>query len=362
MPYPAHFNDGNTTARLDAHVSLQNGELLIADMQGTVVARWPLGKIRSAGTGMPIRLQCGGDARLTLGDDDDGTWLTRQCPNLKRRTHAGPRWPVWLAAVILAAASVAGIFVYLLPSIAGTVARLVPVTLEQRIGTESRNQILAVLARLQKADGDFVCRNTAAQDILNKRAKELATVMDSPFALNVTVVRFPIANAITLPGGQVIILSGLLDEAKSGDEVIGVLAHEIAHVVRRDPLQVTLKQTGTALLVSLMIGDVFGGAVLAGSAQALIDSGYSRDAEAAADMLAVTALNQLGLTARPLADFVERMSKLNPVGALVPDFLSTHPSGAARHRDILAASQGAGRALSQYEWAAVKNMCGKKDG
>lgn len=359
MPYPAHFNDGNTTARLDAHVSIQNGELLIADVQGAVVARWPLGEIRSAGTGMPIRLQCRGDARLTLGGGDDGTWLTRHCPNLKQRNHFGPRWPVWLAAAILATASVAGIFVYLLPSIAGTVARLVPATLEQRIGAESRNQILAVLARLQKTGGDFVCRNTAAQDILNKRAKELAAVMDSPFALTVTVVRFPLANAITLPGGQIIILSGLLDDAKSGDEVIGVLAHEIAHVVRRDPLQVTLKQTGTALLVSLVIGDVFGGTLLAGSAQALIDSGYSRDAEAAADMLAVTALNQLGLTARPLADFVARLSKQGPAGEVIPDFLSTHPSGERRQQDILAASQAAGRALNQYEWAAVKAMCGK---
>lgn len=367
MPHPATFNDGKSTRRHDVVADIQNGELLIADIDGTVLTRWPLGDIRHATPGRtarPRRFQCAGmDTRLTLPDDDDGNWLTAMCPSLTGPMRHGPRWPVWVAAGIFAVASLAGIFIYLIPSIAGTVAHMVPAGLERRIGIESRDQMLALLGRLDKKNnGDIVCRDSVAQAILQKRADELSTVMESPFPLTVTVARFPIPNALTLPGGQIVILSGLLDDARNGDEVIGVLAHEIAHVVRRDPLQVTLKQTGTALLVSLIIGDVFGGAVLAGSAQALIDSSYSRDAEAAADMLAVTALNQLGLTARPLADFVDRMTKRNSVDALVPDFLSTHPSGAARHRDILAASQGAGRALSQYEWATIKGMCGKKDG
>jgi len=155
-------------------------------------------------------------------------------------------------------------------------------------------------------------------------------------------------------------LSGLLDQAKSGDEVIGVLAHEIAHVVRRDPMQVSIKQTGAALLVSLLIGDVFGGAALSGIASSVIESGYSRDAEAASDFLGVMALNQLGLTARPLADFMGRISQNDPVSDFIPDFLNTHPAGDDRRDAINALSQENGRAMSGYEWKTLKSMCEKQ--
>ena len=140
-----------------------------------------------------------------------------------------------------------------------------------------------------------------------------------------------------------------------------VLAHEIAHAVRRDPLQVSIKQTGAALLLSLMIGDVFGGAVISGLTSGLIESGYSRDAEAAADFIAVTALNQLGWTALPLADFVAGIDKESPLDTLVPSFLKSHPSGENRRRDIIALSQGAGRAVTGYEWKTLKSMC-RQDG
>ena len=177
------------------------------------------------------------------------------------------------------------------------------------------------------------------------------------FPIRVTLVRFPVVNALTLPGGEIIILSGLLDKAESGDAVIGVLAHEIAHAVRRDPLQVSIKQTGAALMVSLLVGDVFGGAALSGVASSLVENGYSRDAEAAADFLAVTAMNQLGLTAVPLGDFVAGMDRDNPLASVIPSFLNTHPSGENRRRDILALSQGHGRAMSSYDWRSLKNMC-----
>jgi len=181
--------------------------------------------------------------------------------------------------------------------------------------------------------------------------------MDSPFPVHVTVVRYPVANALTLPGGEIVILSGLLDKAESGDAVIGVLAHEMAHVVRRDPLQVSIKQTGSALLLSLVVGDVFGGTALSGITSGLIESGYSRDAEAAADFLAVTALNQLGWSALPLANFIAGMDKESPMAGIIPSFLNSHPSGDSRQRDIIALSQGVERSMSQYEWKTLKSMC-----
>jgi beta-barrel assembly-enhancing protease len=359
---PVTFNDGRTATRHEAYAGIDADHLLISDADGRALARWPLGDIRyvdPARRTPPVRLRCtGDDARLALAADDNGEWLTGVCPNLKKRDTGALRWPTWVAAGIFAAASMFGIFIYLLPGIASAVVKLIPTSLERSIGDQSRTQLLALLGQFRKDQQDkLVCTEPHAYGILNKRAQELATLMDSPFKVRVTVVRFPVVNALTLPGGEIVVLSGLLDKAQSGDAVIGVLAHEIAHVVRRDPLQVSIKQGGSALLLSLMVGDVFGGAALSGLTSGLIENGYSRDAEAAADFLAVTALNQLGWSALPLADFIAGMDKDNPMAAIVPSFLNSHPSGENRQRDIIALSQGVGRALNGHEWKTLKAMC-----
>lgn len=355
------YNDGKTALRRKVLAEVSGDDLVLTDQAFREIARWPLADIRYVDPGHrrpPIRLRlAGSDARLSLDGGDDGGWLTHKCPNLTKRDTGAVKWPTWVAAGVLAVASLAGIFVYLLPAASSTIVGLVPPGMEQNIGRESRDQLMALLGRARDDPEHVECTNPRAYGILKKRADELANLMETPFPVRVSVVRVPIANALALPGGEVVILSGLIDKAESGDEVIGVLAHEIAHVARRDPLQVSIKQTGAALMISLMVGDVFGGAALGGLVTGLIESGYSRDAEAAADFIAVTALNQLGLTARPLADFVERIEKETPLSDIVPSFLNTHPGGAERGRDIRELSQGAGRTMSGYEWETLRKIC-----
>lgn len=357
----AHFNDGHSTERHHVTLTIEDGTLQIRAADGHQRALWPLDEIRYAAkptTGQSLRLRLGEtDARLSFKADDDTDWLTSVCPNLGRRAQGRFRWPVWVGAGALAILSVVGILTFLLPNLASGVTELVPIRLEENIGEQSEAQLLELFSRLNKDGGGSLCTHADAQEILDKRAAEIALVMESPFPIQVRVVRLPIANALTLPGGRIVILSGLIDEAKSGDEVIGVLAHEIAHAVRRDPLRVSIKQTGTAVLVSLLIGDIFGGALLSGLVSGIIENGYSRDAERASDFLAVTALNQLGLTARPLARFVGRIGKENPYQSAIPEFLQTHPAGENREREIIALSQGHRRSMTGYEWKTLQSIC-----
>ncbi|MBO6521279.1 MAG: M48 family metallopeptidase [Rhodospirillales bacterium] len=361
MAKSVSYNDGKTAARRKVLAEISGDDLVLSNQAFREVARWPLADIRYVDPSHrrpPLRLRLAeSDARITLDGGDDGGWLTHKCPNLTKRGHGAVRWPTWVAAGILAVVSIAGIFVFLLPAASSAIVQLVPPALEQSIGREARNQLLSLIGKARKGAGHVECTNPRAIGILKKRADELATLMETPFPVRVSVVRLPIANALALPGGEIVILSGLIDKAESGDEVIGVLAHEIAHVTRRDPLQVSIKQTGAALMVSLIVGDVFGGAALGGVASSLIESGYSRDAEAAADFIAVTALNQLGLTARPLADFLERIERETPLADIMPSFLNTHPSSGDRSRDIRDLSQGVGRAMSGYEWENLRKIC-----
>lgn len=358
MPRPAYFNDGRTAKRHVVTCSITDAFLEILNEDGEKLDRWPLSDIRATDGKSSRRFQCDTrPARLTLADDDDGAWLWQACPNALRLPKSRTHWRVWAISGVAAVASLVGIFLVLIPSFSSAVVGLIPYGVERRMGLETRTRIVDILSDRETVR---VCEGSEGLAILQKRADAIAAVLESPFDIDVTVIRFPVANALTLPGGQVIILSGLFDKAKSGDEVIGILAHEIAHTVRRDPLHSSVKQTGTALLLSLLIGDVFGGAALTGVAATLIESGYSRDAEAASDALAVTALNRMGLSALPLADFLARIDKENGTAG-IPNFLSTHPSGETREAAIKAASQGVGRSLNSYEWDAVKSMCPAKE-
>lgn len=357
MSQPAKFNDGKTAISFDA-TCIDASTALVIQTGETTLATWTYDDIRIADSVSSLRFRSvGSDARLTLSDDDDGEWLSQKCPNLKKADNPTTRWPIWLGAGAFAIASIIGIFLILIPNIASAVVQMVPISFEQKIGLQSRDQIVGVLEGARPEGKGFVCKADAGMRVLQKRADEIANLLESPFPIDITVIKIDVPNAFALPGGQVILLSGLIDGAKSGDEVIGVLAHEIAHVVRRDPLQVSIKQTGTALLISLLVGDVFGGTVLSGVGSTVIESGYSRDAESASDIMAVTALNQLGLTARPLADFLSRLSKSDGLAAAIPEFLSTHPSGENRAEEIRNLSQANGRALSKFDWQAVQNIC-----
>jgi beta-barrel assembly-enhancing protease len=91
-------------------------------------------------------------------------------------------------------------------------------------------------------------------------------------------------NAFAMPGGNVVLHSGLLMAAGSPEEIAGVLAHEIAHVTQRHSIRGILSSAGMFLLVQTLLGDVTGVvAVLADNSAFLMNRSFSRDFEREAD-------------------------------------------------------------------------------
>ena len=77
------------------------------------------------------------------------------------------------------------------------------------------------------------------------------------------------------------------------------LAHEHAHVLERHPTEVAVTRAGGLTLVSFLVGDVFGGVVIAGVAEALLSAGYTREAEAEADAVAIELMDAVGWKTGP---------------------------------------------------------------
>src|SRR5438067_7122963 len=115
-------------------------------------------------------------------------------------------------------------------------------------------------------------------------------------------------NAFALPGGRVYVLSGLLAQAQSPDELAGVLAHEFGHVVRRDALRRLIRDGGTSFLVGLMFGDVTGSGAVLMAGRALLSASYSRDDERGADGFAVMVMHRLGRPTAPLGALLTRIT------------------------------------------------------
>ena len=101
----------------------------------------------------------------------------------------------------------------------------------------------------------------------------------------------PTANAMALPGGNIVVYTGLLDRVASENELAFVLAHELGHYAHRDHL----RGMGRALVFAVIAGLLFGpdsgtGSLLAG-ALGLTELSFSRRQETRADAFAVAALH-----------------------------------------------------------------------
>ncbi|MEE4173925.1 MAG: M48 family metalloprotease [Xanthomonadales bacterium] len=144
-------------------------------------------------------------------------------------------------------------------------------------------------------------------------------------------------NAFAAPGGVVALHSGLILAAEDEHEVAGVLAHEIAHVTQLHifrTLQNTQDMTIPIALGMLALvlagggsGEAITGALLGGTAmQQQVFINFTRANEAEADRLGILTLSQAGYDPKGMADFFERINRINrPAGEAPPEFLRTHP-------------------------------------
>lgn len=269
--------------------------------------------------------------------------IARQLP---ARTHFGG----WIDRVGLVRASVislcaSAVVVAVVLTAPTWLAPLIPASAESKIGD-------AIV-------GDFggrFCRTPAGLAALDAMVEKL----DADSAdLKVAVANIDMVNAIALPGNNIIIFEGLLQEAKSADEVAGVLAHELGHVRNRHVMQSYLRQFGLSLVLSGLDGNVSStlGGVLAMS--------YGRDAEREADAYSILQLRRANVSAADTSAFFDKLAGLeknageNGQNSLV-GYLSTHPVSAARSEAFRASiikGHDYGPVLTPAKWAALRNMC-----
>lgn len=172
-------------------------------------------------------------------------------------------------------------------------------------------------------------------------------------------------NAFAVPGGNVYVYTGLLLAADNEAEVVGVLGHEIGHVVARHGARQLVATYGLQAVTDLAIGKNPGQlaqitAALAGQGAQLA---YGRDMELEADQYGTRYTSGAGFDPHALATFFEKLkAKYGDTGPVATLF-STHPANSdriARVNALIAQEHLTGSNLGVDAIKQVQAALGKK--
>ncbi len=338
-------------------------ELVIAPPQGDRL-HWRLADIR----GVPdqaargeLMLAHAADpvSRLMLRDAELIRILRARCPGLRRRPK--PRGRGRLALWALGAlASVALIIFVLVPVMADQLAGYLPPSGERALGETTFRQIREALSETGLAPL-AVCEARRGRAALDRMTQRLVQQVDLPYPVDVHVLDHDLINAFALPGGIVVLFRGLVETAETPDEVAAVLAHELGHVVARDPARGALRSAGSIGVLGLVLGDFAGGAAVLFLVERLIEATYSKEAEAAADAFAHRSLTAAGIPPSALSTMFRRLrEKYGEAEGLLVHF-AAHPALGDRIAVAEAADAGLTGALrpalSDSDWQALRAIC-----
>ncbi|RSZ56326.1 M48 family metallopeptidase [Massilia atriviolacea] len=161
-------------------------------------------------------------------------------------------------------------------------------TVVERLDHESEAQLYALLPS----------RPIPTEAAEQARQRQVQALVDSMRACaglrlpaNVSLHKSETPNAAVLPGGNIVVFTGLLDEVTSENGLAFVLAHELSHITQRDHLRALGRGIVLFGVSALLTGGDSGLSELLAPVGKLGDATYSRTREAAADAAALRILN-----------------------------------------------------------------------
>jgi predicted Zn-dependent protease len=227
---------------------------------------------------------------------------------------------------------------------------IVPVSWEERLGRATVAQMAPEPARC--SDPQLAAAVESIAGRLEPR--------DSPYRFDVIVADDPAINAFAAPGGWIVVNRGLLRKTQSAEELAGVLAHEMQHVLQRHTTNGILRQLSWRAALALLLGDA-GAADILYAAGVLRELSYQREAEESADreglrMMRDARIDPAGMTA--MLEMLEREATSTPQSMA---YLSTHPDTAERRARIEALARAMRDApeplLTGVAWESVSARC-----
>lgn len=144
------------------------------------------------------------------------------------------------------------------------------------------------------------------------------------YELHAYVVLDAEVNAFALPGGYIIINTGILKKMKSYEELAALLGHEVTHINERHSLRSMLGSISTGIFLSIITGDASGiTSFLMNNAEKIRQLSYSRKLEQQADDESVALMVKNNVNPRGMIELMKRLQEEEEIK--VPKLLSSHP-------------------------------------
>ena len=288
-----------------------------------------------------VRVGEGADERIYLEDAESPGWeiftedfdildhpLIPQMQDLRKRmSNIATKREVFKRLRLLGyVAAVVVILVWLvdlgLSAMVNVLVARVPPKLEQQLGREALEDMQQTMPFVE--DSNRVAKVVA-----------LAAPLTNVVALGTNRLTFYIAededpNAFALPGGHVVVTTGLLQMVERPEELLGVVAHELAHVKLKHGIRSVISGAGPFLMFGVLLGGQ-GGLVgmLGGTADMVARSGFSQEYETEADDMGWQIMLAAKVDPRGMTDAFRKLQareKEQKVHDDMPAAFSTHPA------------------------------------
>ena len=237
--------------------------------------------------------------------------------------RANPHWgqklmkqklPVLVLFVVVAAVSAYFLVLNLIPFLG---MRMISVQQEIVMGNKLKQVIL------EETNAFGASTDTTGTGTLQSFADKLH--LSDNYPICVTLVNSDMVNAYALPGGHVVVYSGIIEKIKTPEALAALLAHESSHVNQRHSLRSMLRNAATGIMVAVIFNDATGvSGALVSNANALNGLRYSRALETEADNKAMNLLVASKVNAKGMKELMQVLEKEGDLpGSL--SFLSSHP-------------------------------------
>lgn len=218
-----------------------------------------------------------------------------------------------------------------------------------RVSLETERRIAGFFSKLTDASEKASDRVAYLQSLVDKLGERCAPL---PYEIKVYVYEDEIANAVALPGGTILVFSGLLEKMTSENELAFVMSHELGHFHHRDHLRVMGRRMVFIALSALLLGsDSSVGGMLAQSV-GVTEMGFSRTQETRADEFGITALNCFYGHMGASVDFFEKMKQAEDPTRF-GQYFASHPETTDRIQHILDFGREKGFSMGQRKALAI---------
>src|SRR3990170_3182896 len=357
--WKGYYLDGTTAARQPVKITLTPTGVQFTKTDGNLVV-WLYREMRQTQgfyAGEQVRLERESDPveALIISDTAFLHALQFMAAASSRKFHnpsARKRRSGWIIiGSIAVGVGLAAAYLWGIPAGANLLANHIPPAWEATLGKEVVKQLTVA---------EDVCTEPPLQQSIDQIIQALNSAAPKhPYIFHVFIVKGKTINALAAPGGYLIIFTGLLEQTKSAEELAGVLAHEMQHVLQKHATKGILQNLSITALATMIVVDP---GVISDVVRTMGSLRYSRSYEEEADYKGMELIMKAHINPSGMINFFEALNKKYGNEPKLFRYISTHPLTLDRIQRLKSQAKTASTRpvllLPAVSWPQVAQGCG----